>query len=426
MKNRKGSIILTMLVVALSFFIACNQVQAVELDPITGDPVNPNAREAVANTKGEDTQELEQATGIFDTKVADGVYKFSENKTPYLPFIRYATDRILMDKEIGGIGTSFSGKSLEVTAPLKGLQVLASNDTVRISSDMEYGVIYASQNVIIDGHISKPVIVFAGGSITIGENAVLEDDIICYTNEMIVNGTIKGSIVGATEKTVINGVVEKDVRVQTNAFTASKAENIKGQIYVETYNKDINMQAQFPNATVKVLETKARFNISMVTNGIVTCLLFTLLFMIVEKVSKKNILGSTFVKVKDHPFFTFGTGALLIVLCPIIATLLILLSAMGLYAVAIPAFIIYVAGIIVIGLLSTFIVGAVLAKYMKEHYFKEKSIALNIVGTFFVFASLYVLARIPVISGYVTMALVIFAIGFVMTAIFKKEKITKS
>lgn len=80
-----------------------------------------------------------------------------------------------------------------------------------------------------------------------------------------------------------------------------------------------------------------------------------------------------------------------------------------------------VAGIIVISLLSTLIVGSLLADYMSKNYFKDKSVALNTFGTFFVFLSLHILSKLQYIGMYVTMALVLLSVGIIMAYIFKKN-----
>ena len=82
-------------------------------------------------------QNSENVSSIFDSKIVDGVYKTSENSTNmYLPFIRFVTDRMIVDSEITKSGFSFANKSIEINSPMKGVQVMFSSDTIRVDSNV--------------------------------------------------------------------------------------------------------------------------------------------------------------------------------------------------------------------------------------------------------------------------------------------------
>ena len=46
----------------------------------------------------------------------------------------------------------------------------------------------------------------------------------------------------------------------------------------------------------------------------------------------------------------------------------------------------------------------------------------EVVSLFFIFVSLYILARLPVVGVYITMLLIILSVGTISTYLFKKEK----
>lgn len=372
--------------------------------------------------KSEETNST-NINSIFDLKSKNGIYKFSDDDTSYLPFIRYATDRILMDKEAGKLGLSFSLKSIEVTSPQNGIQVLFSNDTVRVNSDMEYAVILAGTNVVIDSEIKKPLIVFAGDTVTITENAKLNDDIICYASTLDIKGKIDGSVLGIINNIQVDADIKGDLRARTTNLSINENNNINGNLYVETYNKDLKLPEKYSNGTLKLLEVKEeKFDFSVIVNGIIAALLFTLVYIIVNKASKEKVFNNTITKIKENPIFTITSGALMLMLIPFVVGILILLSLVGLNVVTVPLIFIYISFLLVVGLSSTFIVGSVMAQYMNNHYFKSKGIVSSIIGTFIIFLLLYVLARIQVIGSYVVIALVMLAIGFTMTYIFKRKK----
>lgn len=364
---------------------------------------------------------VESQEGIFDTKATEGIYKVSEDKFNYLPYIRFVTDRIIIDKEITGLGTLFSLSNIEINAPISGLQVMFANDTVRVNSNMEYGVVFGANNVVIDGTIDKDIIVFGGNSVTISENAILNSNIICYTDSLNINGKVKGSVLGASNNVKIEGSIEKDLRIQTTNIDAKDENVILGNIYVESYN-DVNIKDMYPNAIVKKIEIEDdKFSYEVVMNAIITCLLFTLIYLVVDRKTKGKIYENISTRVKENLLFVILSGSLMILALPAVILILVMLSAFGLYAVTFPLLLIYVVGLLVIGLLSNLIVGSLLANYMSKNYFKDKSKAVNAIGAFFVFLSLNILTKLQYIGVYVTMTLVLLAVGIVMAYIFKKN-----
>lgn len=420
-KNKVLVVIISLLLIAFVNF-SFNKVKAVEENSNNEEGISATSIEGESNLKESEDSNTNEVTNIFDTKASSLTYKVSEDKLSYLPFVRYAADRILIDKEVSGLGTMFSANSIEVNSPMKGLQVLFANDTVRVNSNMEYGIIFATNNVIIEGTFDKPVIVFAGKNITISENAILNDDLICYSDTLVVEGKIKGSILGAAENVKIKGSISKDLRLQTTNLEIENDKTIGENVYVETYNKELNIKDKYPKANIKYISTeKKAISYNVIMNAIITCLLFTLVYVIVNRKTKGKVFDVAIKKTTNNFLFVILSGTIMLIAMPAVIILLIILSLFGLHSLAVPALLVYSFGILVVGLLSSLIVGSLIANYMSKNYFNDKSTSTNTLGTFFVFVSLYILAKLPYIGVYVTMALVIFAIGIVMTYIFKKE-----
>ncbi|MDD3304270.1 MAG: polymer-forming cytoskeletal protein, partial [Clostridia bacterium] len=243
-----------------------------------------------ANTnKVEDTK----ISNIFDIDASANAYKFSEKKPPRGPFIRYMAERVIVDRELSGMGTIISNKTIDVIAPTTGIQVLFGTDTVRINSDMEYAVVFSSTNVIVEGNITKDLIVFSGGKLTIGENAKIAGDVIFYGNNAEIKGTIQGNMIGAVQNLTLAGTIEKDLRVKVSNVELVDGNKVNGNIFFMTYNQNLAVKDTYPNAEVKVYEQKTTIlDFNTILAGITTSLLFTLLYLLVEKISK----GKTFSK----------------------------------------------------------------------------------------------------------------------------------
>lgn len=188
-KIRIGVFIFALSVIFFTLITSVNAEEAITTN-------YENETEENTNIKNESVNLNDSISGVVDSKLMDGVYKFSENNVPYLPFIRYATDRILVDKEIGGTGILMSAKSIEVTSETSGIQVLFSNDATRISAPMEYVVIFGANSVTIDSTIKKDVFIYGSSEVTITENGKVNGNIICNAGTINVKGIVSGSIIG--------------------------------------------------------------------------------------------------------------------------------------------------------------------------------------------------------------------------------------
>lgn len=368
-------------------------------------------------------QTITNEESIFDVEASDGTYKFSDNKDISLPFIRYAKDRILIDKNLSGFGTSFSAQSIEVNADVEGVQVLFASDSIRVNNKMEYGILFAGTNATISSEIDESLIIFAGEKITISEDAVINGDIICYSNDIEINGIVNGSVIGACANTVVNGIVNKDLRIETSNLTISD-NVVKGNIYIETYNSELKLPEAYTNAKIKLLVAKEeKFNFSIIYTAIITAAIFTLIYYFINKASKNKLFEKSISKVKSNYIVVVFGGAISLMMIPAVLIILIMISAFGLYMVAVPALIIYLTFLLVVGLLSTLIIGSLITEYMSNSkYLKDKDIKTKYIFAFIMYMILYIFARLPYVGGYVTLLLVMFAIGASLCMIFCKEK----
>ena len=61
---------------------------------------------------------------------------------------------------------------------------------------------------------------------------------------------------------------------------------------------------------------------------------------------------------------------------------------------------------------------------MDKNYFAKRGLSSIVLGAFIIYFTLYILARVPVISGYVVLSMIILSTGIVLTLMFRKDKIT--
>ena len=187
----------------------------------------------------QENESLQNNDTILDIKQKDTVYKFSEDENIVLPFLRFSTDRIEIDQGVSNLGVTVANNGIDVISDIKNIQILISNDTVRIQKSMEYPIILTQGNVIIDSEIDKTVVIFAGQKVTITENAVLNHDLICFANHLEIQGSVKGNVVGSASSVTISGLIEKDLRMETDQIEVVDSTRVSGKVYLETTKEDL-------------------------------------------------------------------------------------------------------------------------------------------------------------------------------------------
>ncbi len=360
---------------------------------------------------------------LIDAEALDSVYRFSEHKNPYLPFVRFCNDRIVVDSDVSRSGILFSQRSIDVQNKMQKAQILFASESVRINENMDYAIIFAGTNTIIDSVINGDVLVFSGDTITISETGKVNGDIIVFAPTVDIKGSVQGSVIGAADTIKVSGTVQTDLRIET--INATLGDNsIFGNVYISTSNKYLNLGESYSNATIKIIEDKenVEFNLKeILLTGIVSSIIFTIIFFVINKCSKGKVYELTLNKIKSNSMFMIVFGCFFVILLPLVITLLFILSVLGAYAITVPIMIAVLAYSLIFGLLSTFVVGSVMAHYMSEKYYKDQNDYIKAFAAFIMFFVLYILARLPKVGGYISIILVILSYGIVATILFAKK-----
>lgn len=371
--------------------------------------------------------------GIFDKSYISS----SVSKEKLLPFINMFSENATYDTNLKSSGVSISGKSINVDKNLQGTQIISASDTVTISGEVEYAKIIAT-NVIIKGKISKDVLILAK-SVFITETASIGNDAIIFAGKVEMRGNVSGSLIVSTGDFYLSGNVGRDLRIKVagTAINTNNSKNqnilklenekIAGNIFIETNMDTTAIKAKYPNATIKVIIQKTtvvkKQNISkLITKGILTALMYTFVYVIISK-KKNNTLNKITEKIKTHLVLSSCIGLVLISLIPVICTLLFVLGILGLGPVAWPMLIAYVASVTLIFMTSTLIVGLVITDFVVGKIVEDNNKKIKVLTiTFGIFATLYMLTVLPIISNYAGMLYILLALGIMFTAIFIKTK----
>ena len=382
------------------------------------------------NNNEENTEQTRVATlnSIFDIKGTSGDYKTSsEDSNIYLPYLRNAAGRIVVDKSIDNIGVLSSASTIDVNEPLKSLQFLISSDSVRINANLEYALVLSANDVVINSNIEKNALIFAGGTVTVDEKATIGDDVIIVAKDVNIKGKISKSAVISANSLNVSGSIEEDLRCEINTLDILGNDNVKGNLFVNTYNKELNIKDKYPNATVNVKEVK---NVSksfgnILLKAVISSLGFTLLYVIVKKITKGKAYEKMLDKAKNNTLFVVLSGAISILAFPALFVLLILLSVLGLYMITIPVAVVYMAFLIVFVMLSVYVIGCTIFEYTNKKYIKAEKLSLELVGVFFTFLSLNLICKIPKVGTYIYMAMVMIAVGIMIAYFLKSDNKTK-
>jgi len=379
--------------------------------------------------KAEETEKNEENINkIIDIEEKEGLYKFSEGRDIYLPFFRMSYDKVEIDKEISNLGITYGNRGVDVNSKTQNIQVIASNDTIRVNENMEYAIILSRGNVIIDSTIDKTLVVFAGEKVTLTENAKVSGDVICFSNLLEIKGSVSGSVIGGMTDAIISGKIEKDFRAEADNVDISSNDNILGKIYIETLNKEINIKEKYGNASIKFIERASTSSkiIDILISAVKTALVYTLLYLLVFKISKEKIFNNLLKTTSKNFGFSVMSGAISYLAIPLVVLLAFLGIFIGIEEIMIPIMVFYLANIFVISLISIFIAGGVAHEYVIDSYFKDVDLTKRMVCVFFVFLSMILFTNIPKIGIYINMIIMIMAVGIIFSYIFKREESIKS
>ena len=384
---------------------------------------------AEENTKdnGEQTQ-IATVNSIFDIKGINGEYKTSSDTSDiYLPFFRNAVGRIEVDKSIGKIGMLSSSSTIDVNEPLKNIQFLLSSDTIRINANMEYALIWAANDVVINSNIERNAVIFAGGTVTIEENVTVGDDVIIIANSVNIKGILKENAIISSSSVNVSGSIEKDLRCDISSIDISGNDNVKGKVYINTYNKNLDIKDKYKDAIVNIKEVKSAAKTfgNVLLKCAISSLAFTLLYLVVKKISKGKVYQKMFNKAKNNTLFVVLSGSIALLAFPAVFIFLTLISILGLYMITVPILVIYLAFLIVFVMLSVYVIGSTVFEYINKKYIKAEKLSIELVGIFFTFLSLNLLCKIPKVGTYIYMAEIMIAVGIMIAYFLKKDKINK-
>lgn len=355
------------------------------------------------------------ADGLFEMNAYSDIYKLSQQSEIELPFINLFVNAATYDKDVIHSGISIGGTTIDVDKKLEGVHLLFSTDMITINGEVENGVIYGS-NVVVKGKITGDTVILAS-TVQILEDAIVEKDVIIVANSLDIKGTVNGNVIAAvSEMANISGKIGKDLRMVVGKLNL-ESDEINGEIYIETNSDTSQLKEKFPDATVNsiVEETETQIDwMGIITSGIITVIIYTVICLLITR-KENNIAERAYNKFKNNTVFGLLISFVLVLLIIVLPLILILLAAVGLGLIAWPILIAYIALILLVATTASLIVGTTIFEAVKSKVGKCKIPVIVLI-----FTMLYALTKITMISMYANLAILLIALGIVITMITKK------
>lgn len=370
-----------------------------------------------------------RAIEMYDGKATEDVYKASEDSSNFtLPFARVSAERMVLDKAISQVGFIGCNSTVEIEEPLEKVQVICSNDTVRINADMDYAVICSAGSVMINANVDT-LFVFAAKSVVIGEGGNVTGTLAVYTPSLEVNSEIDGNIIGSTDKAKVSAPIGGTLRIETEDIKFDEEVTVENGVQIETYTTGMEIPETVGESVVEVKEyqteevavkttLKERIlkEVSNIMYILVGDIIIYLVFVIATKKEKrKDILekmtfGNTFVSGIKMFAILLGTmlvSLLLIALVPKVSLAGLILSIGGLSAIA---------------FIEVGIAGIVAANWVEKKFMPENdSLALKYLFVLLTCLVIEILKSVPYVGGIVGLMTFCVALGTIVN-LFCKEK----
>ena len=313
-----------------------------------------------------------------------------------------------------------STSSIDVTQPLKGIQVLYSTDTVRLNSDTEYSAIFSTGNVIINGTIENTTFIYCKGTITIGENANVKNNLVCYANKVEVNGNIEGNILGGAQELELNSQINGNVKMNVTELNCSETATVQGKIELNTQNENLSVPESVGEAKIDVQVSQSGFDfkqycLKIFVSTLGNVVIFLLLIIIfkkerLEKVGEKLNANRSILKNGIYSYL-----ALLGIICMGIV-LLALLTKLGV------AFLIFGAAVMsIVTILKNVIFGVFVANYATQKYNSGSMKVNNMVITILTLLSIEIFETIPYVGEVFKFITFVMALGIFVSMIIKNK-----
>jgi hypothetical protein len=325
-----------------------------------------------------------------------------------------AGQNVNVDANVNGDLTG-AGNIVNVNGNVEKSTQLAGS-TVNIKGNVGDNLRVAASNLNVDGNVGEDAVVFVG-QVTFGSGNQIAHDLILFGGSAVLNGTVKGKVVGYAGDVTINGTVDGDVDLKdVGKVTLGSNAVINGKLTYSSSQKSDIKESQVKNGVefkqISTSEREAKRGAKAFTFVSLMLLVgsFLLLFVLVQvaPTSTEKYLASTY----SSPWANLGIGFVTMIAAPV-ALILFMITVVGLPLAGF-GFFVYIFLMVLAGILMSLVAGSWIVKVFKKETVYELG-WLPILAGIVVVA---VLKLVPVFGWMVVFLLFLLSLGGLVKSLY--------
>ena len=328
----------------------------------------------------------------------------------------------------------FTGNVVRVDGDVNGTAFAVGQD-VTINGNINGDLFAAGRSVTVNGSVSGNIYcagqylnlasqntgdVFAAGEdILINENTVVDWDLFLAASSILMNGSVGRDLRCGGSDLTIGGSVGRDVLLDADHITIDNTAIVNGNLsYKSEQEAKIISGAQIYGETKyehvdRTPESKASPFASLPYK--IVSILSALLIWFLFKLWKPDVWQKTSVQITEKPWKTVGTGAIALIVTPIVAIIL-MITVIGL-PLGVLLCIAYGVSLYFCKIIASVWIGSFIAKLFKWPEI-HRGVWLFLLGM----VILTILSLIPVVKILVWMAVMFFGLGAIIGANYHPRK----
>lgn len=319
---------------------------------------------------------------------------------------------------------------------------LISTGDVVVNGLIDGNVIAIGKNVKVEAatEINGDLAVIATESLTVEESARVYSNLFAFSPNFTMNGMASNVYTIATQFTLgetgfiyrdlrilcdyinINGIINRDAHIfATNITLPQDPGNLIGRDFNYTSNEEIQIPEGFANGEINFSQINEATTGQIILNylydfGLVIAYAIIVILLTVWLAPK--FIEKTTYMITKKPLISAGVGILAIILTPIIALLIALISIF-----------VYISfGILAVYALALSITLPILSMAIAEplsNKLKNKTKVKFVLIAIGVAIVLYLLQLIPFVGSYIPLFIYVFGLGIFVMALFRRKELPK-
>ena len=316
-----------------------------------------------------------------------------------------AAESIVVDQNISGTAI-LAGNDVTVNGNIDG-DLFVAGERVDINGTVNGNVYVASNSGHIGGKISGDCFA-AGNTVFVEPDTVLSRDLFVAGSNMFVNAPVGRHLYAGGDKLTLNSAVNKNARLKISNISFTDKARVGGSLYYEAAHKITVPAGVVAGNTVFKLKKadtpKAQESLGHVAAHSIKAILAGLLVWFILSLVRRDFWSNASGRISARPFMTVGVGALVLIVTPVLAVIL-LVTIIGI-PLAMLLTLAYLAALYLSKVVTAAFLGGLLAKRFPL-FTKHRGVWSVLIGLIVVQAIL----EIPVVGFFGGLIMLLLGLG---------------